>query len=92
MNSRVAELRCKEIINTRDGSRYGYLGDVELDLESGKVLALIVPGRRRLFGLLGREPDTVFPWESVERFGSDIILVSAAGREKNRRSRRETPT
>ena len=88
MRSRVSELRCKEIINVRDGSRLGYLGDVEVDLESGKVLSLIVPGRRRLFGLLGREPDAVFPWESVERFGADIILVSAGPGEKNRQSRR----
>ena len=75
MNSRVAELRCKEIINTRDGSRYGYLGDVELDLESGKVLALIVPGRRRLFGLLGREDDVLVPWCHIVQLGEDLILV-----------------
>ena len=83
MESRVAELRCKEIINVSDGSRYGYVGDVEVDLESGKVRALVVPGRLRLFGLLGREADRVFPWESVRRFGEDIILVEA-GEERVR--------
>ena len=40
--------------------------------------ALVVPGRLRFFGLLGREEDKVFPWESVRRFGEDIILVEAA--------------
>ena len=34
-----------------------------------------VPGRLRLFGLLGREEDRVFPWEAVRRFGADTILV-----------------
>lgn len=61
-----------------DGSRYGYLGDAEIDLESGQVKALIAPGRRRFFGLLGREEDKTFPWESVRRIGEDIILVEAA--------------
>ena len=73
MECRVSELRYKEIINVSDGSRYGWVGDV--DLESGQVRALVVPGRLRLFGLLGREEDRVFPWEAVRRFGADTILV-----------------
>lgn len=78
MESRVTELRDKEIINISDGCRFGYVGDVEVDLETGQVKALVVPGRLRFFGLLGREEDKVFPWESVRRFGEDIILVEAA--------------
>ena len=75
MECRVSELRYKEIINVSDGSRYGWLADVQVDLESGQVRALVVPGRLRLFGLLGREEDRVFPWEAVRRFGADTILV-----------------
>ena len=75
MECRVSELRYKEIINVSDGSRDGWVGDVEVDLDSGQVRALVVPGRLRLFGLLGREEDRVFPWEAVRRFGADTILV-----------------
>ena len=75
MECRVSELRYKEIINVSDGSRYGWVGDVEVDLVSGQVRALVVPARLRLFGLLGREEDRVFPWEAVRRFGADTILV-----------------
>ena len=75
MECRVSELRYKEIINVSDGSRYGWVGDVEVALDSGQVRALVVPGRLRLFGLLGREEDRVFPWEAVRRFGADTILV-----------------
>lgn len=93
MKSRIADLRCKEIINVTDGSRFGYVGDVEVDLDTGQICALVVPGRLRLFGLLGREEDRIFPWESVRRFGEDIILVESGalrtGREERRRSRRE---
>ena len=76
MESRIAELRCKEVISLADGSRYGYIGDMEVDLDSGQVRALVIPGRRRFFGLLGREADLVIPWEQVSRFGEDIILIS----------------
>ena len=92
MESRIADLRCKEIINVSDGCRFGYVGDVEVDLESGRGTALVVPGRLRLFGLLGREEDRIFPWESVRRFGEDIILVEADAaqvRRAERRRRRE---
>ena len=71
----VSELRYKEVIDVADGSRYGFLGDAEVDLDSGAVTRLIVPGRPRLLGLLGREEALAFPWESVRRFGADTILV-----------------
>ena len=48
------ELREKEVIDLSDGSRLGYVGDLMVDLEAGRVTALVVPGRLRLFGLLGR--------------------------------------
>ncbi len=75
METRIAELRYKEVISVEDGTRYGYVGDMEVNLESGQVRALVVPGRRRFFGLLGREEDKVIPWSAVKRFGEDIILV-----------------
>lgn len=77
MELRFGQLRLKEVIGIGDGSRFGYVGDVELDLGSGQVKALIVPGRLRLFGLLGREADVIVPWETVRRFGEDTILVDA---------------
>lgn len=79
MDSRITKLKDKEVIDIRSGSRYGFVGDLEIDLETGKVSALVVPGRLRLLGLLGREREKVFPWASVRRFGDDIILVEEMG-------------
>ncbi len=78
METRAADLRYKEVISIHDGSRFGYVGDMEIDLDSGKIRALVIPGRRRLFGLLGREADRRVPWTAVKRFGEDIILVEEA--------------
>lgn len=77
MDSRITDLRNKELISITNGSRFGYVGDVEFDLETGQVKALVVPGRLRFFGLFGREPDGVFPWAAIKRFGEDIILVES---------------
>lgn len=75
METRLAQLRYKEVISVLDGSRCGYVGDLEIDGESGQIRALLIPGRLRLFGLLGREAEFRIPWEAVRRFGEDIILV-----------------
>ena len=75
MENRVAQLRYKEVVSVSDGSRFGFVGDMEVDLDTGRVTALVVPGRLRLLGLLGREEDRYIPWDAVRRFGQDIILV-----------------
>lgn len=76
----ISELQYKEVIDIADGTRYGYIGDVEIDVQNGSIQNVIISGRPRLFGLLGREPDTIFPWSSITRFGEDLILVDGRAR------------
>ena len=85
METRIAELRYKEVISVEDGSRFGYVGDMEVDMDTGQVRALVVPGRRRFFGLLGREEDQYIPWNAVRRFGEYIILVENHGSRRTPR-------
>ena len=85
MRCRIEELRFKEVIDIGDGTRYGFAGDLEIDSDSGAILSVIVPGRPRGFGLLGRGEDLVFPWEAVRRFGEDVILVEGKRRRECRR-------
>lgn len=78
METRMGELRWKEVINLSDGTRYGYVGDAGVDTDTGQIKTLIVPGRLRLFGLLGREEDMMFDWSAVQRIGEDVLLVNSA--------------
>jgi YlmC/YmxH family sporulation protein len=75
MENTLNDLRWKEVICVTDGTRYGYVDDVSIDLDTGQIRALVVPGAARFFGLFGRKEDKFFSWESVRRFGEDIILV-----------------
>lgn len=72
MNNRITQIRGQEVVDVQNGSRYGRVEDLEIDLEAGKVRALVVPSNRWGFG---REKEHIFPWESVRCFGEDIILV-----------------
>lgn len=89
MDSRITQMRCKEVVDIQSGSRYGNVGDLEIDLDTGQVHALVVPGRLRLFGLLGRERERVFPWSAVRCFGEDIILVDGGGEKFPERAKRK---
>lgn len=73
--SRYAELRNKEIINVSDGSRMGYVCDVEFDLETGKLNALIVPRKTGFWGIFTRQEDYVISWKDIKKIGDDIIFV-----------------
>ena len=75
MMERFSHLRRKEVINICDGRRLGFVGDLELKVPEGEVKALIVFGPCRFFGLFGRGEDFYVPWDCVQRFGDDIILI-----------------
>ena len=82
-----SELRYKEVIDIRSGARFGYVCDIEYDSTDGKLLSIVTPGKAKLFGLLGREDDTVLPWSDIVRVGSDIILVDK--KEEYRKRKRK---
>ena len=85
---RIFDMGYKEVIELRSGARLGYVYDAEIDMDTGQVKALLVPGKARLFGLLGREEDRYIPWDRVRRFGEDIILVEQEPQPRALRRRR----
>ncbi len=80
MDCRISELQYKEVVDITDGTRYGFIDDVELDCTGGSIRSIIIAGKARWFGLLGRDADTVFPWSAIKRIGSDIILVDGGAK------------
>ena len=75
MGMRVTELHCKEVICVADGRRLGFVSDVEVEVPDGNVIAIIVPGPCKVFGVIGRSDDFVIPWKCIKKIGPDIILV-----------------
>ena len=72
---RMRELRRKEVINMTDGGRLGFVGDVDFHMPDGQAAALIIYGPARFFGLFGRGEDYYIPWDCVQKFGDDIVLI-----------------
>ncbi len=75
MIQRIAELKDRQVVCVQDGTILGYVGDVELDTTDGRLSALIIFGRPKAMGILGREDDIVIPWENIDIIGDETILV-----------------
>ena len=75
MSISTEELKEKEVINILSGEKLGYADDFEIDTETGKVMALVILGRNRFFGLFGREDNIVIPLSEIKLIGHDTILV-----------------
>lgn len=69
------ELKRKEVINLCDGARLGHICDLEIDICSGTVLAIVVPGESRMLGILKSNDNLVIPFCRIKKFGEDVILV-----------------
>lgn len=78
---KFTELLCKEVICLRDGRRMGFVSDCRIGLPEGRILAIVVPGRCRGFGLCPPKEDFVIPWNCVKRIGPDIVLVDIQPQE-----------
>ena len=71
------ELCERDVISVKNGANFGRVDDLEIDETTAQVRALVIYGRLRLFGLLGREEDLKIPWEEIVTIGSDAVLVSS---------------
>ena len=72
---RIYDMKQKEVINIKDGSRYGFICDVEIDEKCGTIACIIVPGPGKVFGMFGHDQEYKIPWENICQIGDDLILV-----------------
>ena len=78
---RISELKQKEVINVKDCKRLGFVGDVDFDMKTGCMLAIIVPGPGCICGFLGREKEYIIPFCDICQVGDDIISVDVKPKE-----------
>ncbi|RCX15498.1 YlmC/YmxH family sporulation protein [Anaerobacterium chartisolvens] len=72
---RSLELKQKEVINISDGRRLGFVSDVIINLEDGRLDAIVIPGAGKFFGIIGKDSEIVIVWDNIKKIGEDIILV-----------------
>lgn len=73
----LSELRNKEVVETKTGIMLGRIDDIEINADDSSIDSVIVYGRPKLFGLMGRDSDIVIKYRDIDLIGKDAILVTS---------------
>ncbi|MCM2533490.1 YlmC/YmxH family sporulation protein [Neobacillus pocheonensis] len=76
---KISDFQIKDVVNIADGKRLGNIGDIEINLTTGKIDAVVITGSGRVLGFFGRDEDVVIPWKNIIKIGQDVILVRYKG-------------
>ncbi|MEF9969152.1 MAG: YlmC/YmxH family sporulation protein [Ruthenibacterium sp.] len=72
------ELCQRDVINMTTGENLGRVDDITFVENSAVITHIVLYGRLKLFGLFGREEDTLIPWTDIQKIGTDVLLVETA--------------
>ena len=76
---RACDLKQREVINIVTAERLGYITDVDIDFETGKIRSVIIPAHYGILSFFTKKNDYVIPWEKIVTVGRDIVLVKMDG-------------
>ena len=71
----LSELQTKDIISLKDGRKIGRIIDVEIN-ENGSIRYLVIEQTHNIKNFFSRGDDIKVSFESIEKIGSDVILVN----------------
>lgn len=74
------DLREREVINVCTGEKLGFPCELELDIDCGQVISIIVPKQTGIL-CFGKREEYVIPWCKIECIGEDTILLKVTERE-----------
>ena len=72
---RISDFQLKDIINLSDGKKLGTLQDLDIDLVTGQINAIIVTPNGKWMTFFQREEEIIIPWRKIKKIGKDIIFV-----------------
>lgn len=72
---KISDLGLRDTVNLIDGAKLGPVKDVHIDMETGKVLSLVLSGGKKYLGLFSVGKDVEVPWEKIKKIGIDTVLL-----------------
>ena len=68
------DLRQKKVLDADTAEVLGYIRDMDIDFQTGRINSVTVP-RRGIVGIIGAKRCITVPWENVVAMGREYILV-----------------
>ncbi|MGM9925292.1 MAG: YlmC/YmxH family sporulation protein [Bacillus sp. (in: firmicutes)] len=72
---RISQFQTKDIVNITDGKKLGVLQDLDINLLTGQIIAIVVSGNGKWVQMFQREDGITIPWSKIKKIGEDIIFV-----------------
>ena len=79
---RICELKEKEVINVCSGRRLGCIADVEINICTGEIEAIVIPLTGKICGFFGTDCEYVIPFSCIKKDRYPIVLVEIKKRRK----------
>lgn len=70
---RSDEFRKKIVINIRTAEKLGYIRDIDISFENGRIESIIIPGG--LVRMPGKARNHIIPWKNIVKIGPEVVLV-----------------
>jgi len=71
----ISEFQIKDVVDVSSGKKLGTIGDIDINVTSGKIQAIIIGGTGKMMGFFGKEEGMIVPWRNIVKIGEDVILV-----------------
>lgn len=78
---RISEFQLKDVVNVSDGRKLGNIGDIDINLDTGKIESIIISQTGKLLGFFSKDDEIIIPWNQIIKIGTDVILVRHSGIE-----------
>ena len=63
------------LFSSLSSSRLGCIADVEINICTGEIEAIVIPGPGKICGFFGTDCEYVIPFSCIKKIGPDIVLV-----------------
>lgn len=68
------DLKQKRVIDVDTAEAVGFIRDMDIDFETGRIRSVTIP-RRSVLGLVSGSKDITVPWERVVAIGREFIII-----------------
>ncbi|MBR5809729.1 MAG: YlmC/YmxH family sporulation protein [Clostridia bacterium] len=68
------DLRQKRVIDVDTAEAVGFIRDMDIDFETGKIRSVTIP-QKGIWGILSGSKNVTVPWERVVAIGNEFVIV-----------------
>ena len=77
------KLRRRTVIDIKTAECIGYVSDIEIDENSGRVTAVIIRKHAGILAALLRVGETSVPWRAITAMSDEFVLVKSFDFDEN---------